>query len=52
MAPVGDMLGHGADLVDATATDTMAFAPAPAPPFPTDGMGFTENFFSQFVSAQ
>ena len=47
MILVGDMLA------DATATGIMSLPPAPAPPFPVDGMGFTQDYFSgQIVSVQ
>ncbi|KAH8989620.1 hypothetical protein EDB86DRAFT_2942123 [Lactarius hatsudake] len=48
--PAGDMLGLGASFLDATATDTMAFAQAPTPPFPTfptddDTGAFAQDLF-------
>ena len=54
MSPVGDILAIGPSLADATATDALAFAPAPAPPFPGDDMdALAENFtYNEYVSAQ
>ena len=54
MGPVGEILGDGAPLADVTATDAMAFGPAPTPPFSTDALdAFAPDFFfSQYVSAQ
>ncbi|KAH9046173.1 hypothetical protein EDB84DRAFT_1674228 [Lactarius hengduanensis] len=47
--PAGDMFGNGASFLDAIKTDTMAFAPPPAPSFPPYGMGaLTQDvFFTQ-----
>jgi hypothetical protein len=54
MGPVGDILGFGASLADATVTDAVAFAPVPTPPFLGDGMdASTQDFsFSEYVSVQ
>jgi hypothetical protein len=54
MGPVGDILGVGASLADATATDALAFAPAPTPAFLGDGMdALTQDFsFGEYVSVQ
>ena len=54
MGPVGDILGVGASLAGATATDNLASAPATSP-FPTDTLpvgSLTQGFFGEYVSAQ
>jgi len=46
MGPFRDLLGNEASLADAAATNAMAFAPAPAPPLPTDALdALTSDFF-------
>jgi hypothetical protein len=57
MGPVGDALGIGASLADATATDALAFgAPAPSLAFLSDDIDALTQEFSfneyEYVSAQ
>lgn len=51
MGLVGDILGIGASLAGATATDNLASAPAPTDTLPVDNI-LTQGFFGEYVSAQ